>query len=383
MALLNDKGVVKIWYKVKSLISTKVDKELKSNSATEYKVLSDNNLTDEMVQKIHNSEGGGFSGNYADLRNVPSEFPPTEHKHRASDINTGALPIVNGGTGATTAAQALTNLGLTATASELNKLDGVTATTTELNHIKGVTSNIQKQLNRIFCNHNPGYSSSQTGYIKLAHLEIKEGQGGSTSHPLTLKIISRYVNAPIYLTILFGNDGANTNDPTIKSFNWYGGTADAFKTELRYNIEFIAHKTSAGVWDIYAKKVSGWQTILIENYSYNHLFERTIDFSLTTNEYLNEKPTENVVEATIATGRFNVQTVTIDLTTGSGSASVAGGAGDILILGHNSRNTYGAWYANHPSVNVYGSQSDLTINATGTGDFSGNNVKTTVYYTYV
>lgn len=57
------------------------------------------------------------------------------------------IPITNGGTGATTAAGALTNLGITATAAELNKMDGVTATTTELNYVDGVTSNIQTQLN--------------------------------------------------------------------------------------------------------------------------------------------------------------------------------------------------------------------------------------------
>lgn len=47
---------------------------------------------------------------------------------------TGTLPIANGGTGATSAAAALTAFGLTATATELNYCDGV-------------TSNIQTQLN--------------------------------------------------------------------------------------------------------------------------------------------------------------------------------------------------------------------------------------------
>lgn len=37
--------------------------------------------------------------------------------------------------------------GVTATAAEINKLDGVTATTAELNYVDGVTSNIQTQLN--------------------------------------------------------------------------------------------------------------------------------------------------------------------------------------------------------------------------------------------
>lgn len=46
------------------------------------------------------------------------------------------LPINKGGTGATTAAGALTNLGLTATAAELN-------------HMDGVTSNVQTQINTL------------------------------------------------------------------------------------------------------------------------------------------------------------------------------------------------------------------------------------------
>lgn len=41
----------------------------------------------------------------------------------------------------------LSSFGVTATATELNKLDGVTATATELNYVDGVTSNIQTQLN--------------------------------------------------------------------------------------------------------------------------------------------------------------------------------------------------------------------------------------------
>lgn len=61
-------------------------------------------------------------------------------------LTTGTVPVASGGTGATTAAGALTNLGITATAAELNKLDGVTATTAELNYVRGVTSNIQDQL---------------------------------------------------------------------------------------------------------------------------------------------------------------------------------------------------------------------------------------------
>ena len=43
--------------------------------------------------------------------------------------------------------QTLADLGITATASEINVLDGITANTTELNYVDGVTSAIQPQLN--------------------------------------------------------------------------------------------------------------------------------------------------------------------------------------------------------------------------------------------
>lgn len=51
---------------------------------------------------------------------------------------TGTLPIAHGGTGATTAAAALTALGLTATAAELNKLDGSTAAYAVTGDISGM-----------------------------------------------------------------------------------------------------------------------------------------------------------------------------------------------------------------------------------------------------
>ena len=69
---------------------------------------------------------------------------------KLSDADTIApnevMSISKGGTGATNKKDALVNLGLTATAEELNVLDGITVTTTELNCCDGVTSNIQTQL---------------------------------------------------------------------------------------------------------------------------------------------------------------------------------------------------------------------------------------------
>ena len=82
---------------------------------------------------------------------VPSDATLDEYAELLAEMVVG---IAFGGTGATNAAQArinlgitLANLGVTATATELNRLDGITATTAELNYVDGVTSAIQTQFN--------------------------------------------------------------------------------------------------------------------------------------------------------------------------------------------------------------------------------------------
>jgi hypothetical protein len=57
------------------------------------------------------------------------------------------LAIADGGTGASTAAGALVNLGLSASAAELNRMNGISVSTAELNTVSGIASNIQGQLN--------------------------------------------------------------------------------------------------------------------------------------------------------------------------------------------------------------------------------------------
>lgn len=85
----------------------------------------------------------------------------------ANDITAGTLPIARGGTGATTAAGVLTNLGITATAAELNYVDGV-------------TSNIQTQLN-----------AKATTSALNAHTGATTGVHGATSAATANKIIIR------------------------------------------------------------------------------------------------------------------------------------------------------------------------------------------------
>lgn len=96
----------------------------------------------------------------------------------ASDI-TGVLPISKGGTNATTAAQArtnlgvtLANLGVTATAAELNKLDGFTGSAAKLNFTNNVTSDIQAQLNN---NKVPGGIGTQQEYLNNTTISLSKG----------------------------------------------------------------------------------------------------------------------------------------------------------------------------------------------------------------
>ena len=110
----------------------------------------------------------------------------SSHNHAASEITSGTLssdrlptvPITKGGTGATTAAAALTNLGITATASELNYVDGV-------------TSNIQTQLNgKAASSHNHSASDITSGTLSIAR-----GGTGATTESAVRTNLSVYSKA--------------------------------------------------------------------------------------------------------------------------------------------------------------------------------------------
>ena len=115
----------------------------------------------------------------------------SSHNHAASTITSGTLssdrlptvPIAKGGTGATTAAAALTNLGITATAAELNKMDGVTASTTELNYVDGVTSNIQTQLDGKLAK-TAGYAGSSSAGGSATSAVKLDSSAGSATQPV-------------------------------------------------------------------------------------------------------------------------------------------------------------------------------------------------------
>ena len=66
---LDKTGLTKLWSKITGKF---VAKELKTDSDSEYKVLSDNNLTDDLVEKIMNAGDSTFDGQYTSLTGKPS-----------------------------------------------------------------------------------------------------------------------------------------------------------------------------------------------------------------------------------------------------------------------------------------------------------------------
>lgn len=79
----------------------------------------------------------------------------------------------------------ISELGITATTFELNKLDGLTATTEELNYCDGVTSNIQTQLNsKADSQHNHSTDDITSGTLssdRLPVVPIEKGGTGATT----------------------------------------------------------------------------------------------------------------------------------------------------------------------------------------------------------
>ena len=66
---LDKTGLTNLWAKIKEKF---VVKEFKTDSESEYKVLSDNNLTDELKQKILDAGDSSFDGQYTSLTGKPS-----------------------------------------------------------------------------------------------------------------------------------------------------------------------------------------------------------------------------------------------------------------------------------------------------------------------
>jgi len=97
--------------------------------------------------------------------NPHSGSSPTGHKHTVSDITSGVLPISRGGTGSSTAAEALKSLGITVTAKVINLLEGL-------------KSNVQTQLDgKAASIHKHSASDVTSGILPV----LRGGTGANTA----------------------------------------------------------------------------------------------------------------------------------------------------------------------------------------------------------
>jgi hypothetical protein len=116
--------------------------------------------------------------------------------------NSNAIGVAYGGTGATSAPNALINLGLTATASELNILDGATITTTELNYSDVTTLGLSQASKVVTADVNGvvtfdnGISEEYTAVTSSANAtECNLRLGNNFSHTLTENTTFSFTNS--------------------------------------------------------------------------------------------------------------------------------------------------------------------------------------------
>ena len=203
------------WYKVYTSLSKPTASEIGAAASSHNHSAS--NITSGTLAVARG--GTGIASNPSMLVNLGSTSAASVFATSPRPGITGTLAISHGGTGATDAATArsnlgitLGNLGVTASAAELNKLDGATVSVTEINYLDGVTSSIQTQLN------GKASSSHSHSYLPLS--------GGTLTGNLTARTIApaadstynlgsssvRYAN--VYADTFTGNLSGNATTAT-------------------------------------------------------------------------------------------------------------------------------------------------------------------------
>jgi len=174
---------------------TEVDTLLsgKANSSHTHTIANITNLQTTLDGKANTSHGTHVS--YSTTTPVmdgtasvgtASTVARSDHKH-PTDTSRAAQTSLDSHTSNKSNPHGVTlaQLGVTATAAELNALDGITATVTELNYVDGVTSNIQTQLNsKAASSHNHAATNITSGTLssdRLPTVPISKGGTGATT----------------------------------------------------------------------------------------------------------------------------------------------------------------------------------------------------------
>ena len=178
---------------------------------------------------------------------------------------------------------------------------GITATATELNYVDGVTSAIQTQLDNKVQN-NPFHSegtSGTLGYVAFAQLKITNSY---TNRPMEFELICRGKDTPCYVSVVFQN--LNSTDPALSKLLYWGSDYGVF-----------AHKTDTSTWLLYYTKSESYDAVTVvrkQAASQNITITHPLNFITT-------KPTSNVINASLGGSIGFASTATKATQDGSGN----------------------------------------------------------------
>ena len=148
-----------------------------------------------------------------------------------------ALQTEVNGKAASSHTHSLSSFGITATATELNKLDGVTATATELNYVDGVTSNIQTQIN--------GKADKNSGFFYIVGTGDTAGTWLGSSDEITEYFDGLTILYKVAVAGLSGSTTLNIND--LGAVTVVRNASTAISTEFPVNaVVLLTYTTDSG-----------------------------------------------------------------------------------------------------------------------------------------